>query len=99
MLHILPWLYIYVSSVYSNCFISFKRMLQVFSYGFYNVCNDYTYFQFFSGVLHMFQTYVTSVLSECGKSRLDVHILNGTYFSQPPAVATGAPPREQIVLT
>jgi hypothetical protein len=30
MLHILQWLYTYVSSVCSDCFICFRRTLQVF---------------------------------------------------------------------
>jgi hypothetical protein len=30
MLQILQWLYTYASSVYSKCFICFRRMLQVF---------------------------------------------------------------------
>ena len=30
MLYMFQWLYTYVASVYSKCFISFRRMLQVF---------------------------------------------------------------------
>jgi hypothetical protein len=30
MLHMLQYLYMYVASVYSKCFICFKRLLQVF---------------------------------------------------------------------
>jgi hypothetical protein len=43
------WLYTYVASVCSKCFICFS-----------NVCCKCVY-----GMLHMFHTYVTNVLSGC----------------------------------
>jgi hypothetical protein len=39
----LQWLYMYVASVYSKCFIYFRRMLQVFLSECYICCSGYTY--------------------------------------------------------
>jgi hypothetical protein len=53
----LQWLYTYVASVYSNCFIYFRRMLQVF---YLNVA----YVAVATHMLHWLYTYVASVCSK-----------------------------------
>jgi hypothetical protein len=62
VLHILQWLYTYVASVCSKCFICFKRMLEVFyldiayvAMAIYVCCK--CMFQMF----HLFQTYVATL--------------------------------------
>jgi hypothetical protein len=60
-------IYMQVFQVFS--YVCCKCYILIFAY----VCNGYTrVFKFFSGVLQVFQTYVTSVLSRCCKSRSGV---------------------------
>ena len=80
--------------IYGSVSSVFIHMLQVFSSGDFNVCNGYTCFQVFSGVLEVFQTYVagvSTILDVCCKcfflnvAKVDqmLHILNGTHLPQP----------------
>jgi hypothetical protein len=92
MLHMLPWLYMYIASVLFQIFNCFKRMLQVFYLDVAYV--SHIYCRCFIWILHMFcngytrvflmfQTYVASVSFRCYKSRSSVaHVIMG------PSVAT-----------
>ena len=65
MLRMLQWLYVYVSSVCSNCFICFRRILQVFYVDVARVDLDVAY-------TCMLQAYV----SKCFKRILQVFYLD-----------------------
>jgi hypothetical protein len=62
MSHMLQWLYTYVSSIYSKCFIYFRRILQVLLSRCCICCSGYTYiyskrmFETFH-LLRMFETF------------------------------------------
>jgi hypothetical protein len=60
MLHMLQWLYTYVSSVYSKCFICFRYMLQVFHLNVAKVDLDVAYMQ----VFYVF-SYICCISSGC----------------------------------
>jgi hypothetical protein len=77
MLHMLLWLYTYISSVSFKCFTYFRLMLQVFYLNdvkvdlivAYVAMNIHVCFKRMLQVFHLFQTYVASVSSRCFKSR------------------------------
>jgi hypothetical protein len=72
-MHMLQWLYTYVSSVCSKCFTCFRRILQVFDLDIAKadldvayVCNGYTHIlQVYVLNILFFHTYVASVSSGC----------------------------------
>ena len=68
------WLYMYVSGVCSNCFICFRRMLQVFHLGVAKVDMNVAY-------TCMLKAYVLSVFS-CFKHMFKVFHLDVAYILQ-----------------
>jgi hypothetical protein len=70
--HILQWLYTYIASVFSKCFIYFKRMLEVF-YLCCIYCSDYTY------ILRWLYTYVAVAIHICYKRMFQMFHLFQTY--------------------
>ena len=78
MAHKLPWLYTYVSSVCSKCFIYFRSILQVFHLGVAKVDLDVAFVAMATHVcckcmfeiFNRFQKYVTIASSGCCKSIL-----------------------------
>jgi hypothetical protein len=86
MLHMLQWLYTYVTSLCSKCFICFSDVCckyvylhvayilhnigSVLSWMLHIFCNDFL--KCFQVFLQVFQTHVVKVLSECFKSRSGV---------------------------
>ena len=81
MLHMLQWLYTYVSSVYFKCFICIRRTLQIFSSGcciYMHVASVFSSgFMCFASVssdacfkcFHLSSLYVATVVFRCFKSR------------------------------
>jgi hypothetical protein len=64
MLHMLQWLYTYVASVYSKCFIHFGCMLQVFCLDVaYVVVTIYICCKHMFQMFHLLQMYVTESAS------------------------------------